>query len=434
MSPKLVARCSGAGAHRPLTVTGLLLDLSLARLLLTVLGVLGAPFRTSARWAASSWHLAQALRRFVLRLLGYMAAAPRSGALQRLGGGIVDVRRWHLAAASLLAATVVSGAVRLVRDLRDEAVQQKRRLLWKMANSRSYFEWGINAAKLDSLEGVDQQQRWSRETRMYDRKLLREKVCHLRKVRAGGVVGDQMFALRADLLRNLGNITNSALHEHFPVIPEPIRDYIEEVKAQLEEVTNSPDLPLEEKAAFLKETRHAFGRTALVLSGGGSLGAFHLGVVKALLEHGMLPRVLAGSSVGSIVCALVSTRTDSELGAMLNGGSLADIDLSFFSSSSAPQFIGQLLSKGTLHDHSVLAKRLRHMLGDLTFMEAFQHTGRVLNVSVTAADTNEPPRLLNYLTAPHVVIWSAVACSSAFPGLFQPQELLARNAAGCVVK
>lgn len=25
------------------------------------------------------------------------------------------------------------------------------------------------------------------------------------------------------------------------------------------------DLPLEEKAAFLKETRHAFGRTALVL-------------------------------------------------------------------------------------------------------------------------------------------------------------------------
>lgn len=60
--------------------------------------------------------------------------------------------------------------------------------------------------------------------------------------------------------------------------------------------------------------------------------------------------------------------------------------------------------------------------------------GRVLNVTVTAADTNEPPRLLNYLTAPHVVIWSAVACSSAFPGLFQAQELLARNAAGQLVK
>ena len=113
----------------------------------------------------------------------------------------------------------------------------------------------------------------------------RDKVAHLRKVRAGGVVEDQLFALRADLLRNLGNITNrcwvlgagcrrdargeaacervfsaplahtllpspphrtvpaptlrSALHEHFPVIPEPIREYIEEVKAQLVEVTHS---------------------------------------------------------------------------------------------------------------------------------------------------------------------------------------------------
>ncbi|KAI3427163.1 hypothetical protein D9Q98_007100 [Chlorella vulgaris] len=432
---KPVARCPRPAGQHSLTVTSLLLDLSLARLFLTLLDtVLGAPFRTSARWASTAWHLALALRRFLLRLLGYMAAPPRAAALRQLGAGFLEMRRWHLAAAGLLMASVASGALRWLRESRDEAVQQKRRLLWRMAASRSYFEWSIHAAKLDSLEGVDQQQRWGRETRMYDRKLLREKVAHLRKVRAGGVVGDQMFALRADLLRNLGNITNSALHEHFPVIPEPIREYIEEVKAQLEEVANSPDLPLEEKAAFLKETRHAFGRTALVLSGGGSLGAFHLGVVKALLEHGMLPRVLAGSSVGSVVCALVSTRTDSELAAMLATSQLAEFDLSFFSSATAPQLVGHLLARDTQQrDHGVLIKRLRSMLGDLTFMQAFQQTGRVLNVSVTAADTNEPPRLLNYLTAPHVVIWSAVACSSAFPGLHHPQELLARNAVGNLV-
>lgn len=50
-----------------------------------------------------------------------------------------------------------------------------------------------------------------------------------------------------------------------------------------------------------------------------------------------------------------------------------------------------------------------------------------MNVAVCAADTNEPPRVLNYLTAPHVVVWSAVACSSAFPFLFKPQELLCKN-------
>lgn len=73
------------------------------------------------------------------------------------------------------------------------------------------------------------------------------------------------------------------------------------------------------------------------------------------------------------------------------------------------------------------------MLSDVTFLDAYQRTNRFLNVTVTAADTNEPPRMLNYLTAPHVVIWSAVAASSAFPGLFPPQDILARNPAGSFV-
>lgn len=35
-------------------------------------------------------------------------------------------------------------------------------------------------------------------------------------------------------------------------------------------------LDMEEKLSFFRETRHAFGRTALLLSGGGGLGSFHL--------------------------------------------------------------------------------------------------------------------------------------------------------------
>jgi hypothetical protein len=35
-------------------------------------------------------------------------------------------------------------------------------------------------------------------------------------------------------------------------------------------------LEMEEKLSFFRETRHAFGRTALLLSGGGGLGSFHL--------------------------------------------------------------------------------------------------------------------------------------------------------------
>ena len=61
-------------------------------------------------------------------------------------------------------------------------------------------------------------------------------------------------------------------------------------------------------------------------------------------------------------------------------------------------------------------------------------TGRILNVAVCPADTNEPPRVLNYLSAPNVLVWSAVSCSSAFPFLFMPQDLLARNSRGELVK
>lgn len=36
--------------------------------------------------------------------------------------------------------------------------------------------------------------------------------------------------------------------------------------------------------------------------------------------------------------------------------------------------------------------------------------------------------------APNVLIWSAVACSSAFPFLFAPQDLLAKDGRGNIVK
>lgn len=73
-------------------------------------------------------------------------------------------------------------------------------------------------------------------------------------------------------------------------MPQPIWEYTQEVKAHLEYLSNyrGPDLSLEDKLTFLRETRHAFGRTALVLSGGGALGAFHV-VRTSSLSHLFLP-------------------------------------------------------------------------------------------------------------------------------------------------
>jgi TAG lipase/steryl ester hydrolase/phospholipase A2/LPA acyltransferase len=327
----------------------------------------------------------------------------------------------------------------------------------------------------ERLSGGDPAARHALEARLYDRRLLQERLRHLQRVRARADVGDQMFAVRADLLRNLGNMTNPALHQRPLAVPQPIRDYIEEVKVQLRAIAAAPSVPLDDRLAFLRETRHAFGRTALVLSGGGSFGSFHLGVVKALLDASLLPRVVSGSSAGAVVASLICTRTDEELRALFSAlpDGLQGID--FYSSNTAAQILRHLVLKGTLQDHGVLQERLQRLLGEMTFQvsgrrrgggggpeeqpmprrcrvvlfeltaaptatapppspqDAYQRTGRILNVSVSAADTEEPPRLLNYLTAPNVIVWSAVACSSAFPFLFAPQQLLARDARGYVV-
>lgn len=59
-------------------------------------------------------------------------------------------------------------------------------------------------------------------------------------------------------------------------------------------------------------------------------------------------------------------------------------------------------------------------LPSFCLQEAFDRTGRILNVMVAPVNSRAPARLLNYLTAPHVLIWSAALASSAVPGVFEP--------------
>jgi NTE family protein len=47
-------------------------------------------------------------------------------------------------------------------------------------------------------------------------------------------------------------------------------------------------------------------RTALVLQGGGALGAFEFGAARALYENNLMPDVIAGASIGAITAALLA--------------------------------------------------------------------------------------------------------------------------------
>ena len=65
-------------------------------------------------------------------------------------------------------------------------------------------------------------------------------------------------------------------------------------------------MSIEQKLEFFAETRHSYGRTAMLLSGGATFGKFHFGLIKALHEQDLFPRIICGSSVGAIVCSIIS--------------------------------------------------------------------------------------------------------------------------------
>jgi hypothetical protein len=69
----------------------------------------------------------------------------------------------------------------------------------------------------------------------------------------------------------------------------------------------------------------------------------------------------------------------------------------------------------------------------MTFKEAYERTGRILNVSCVPADPHSPTILCNYLTSPDCVIWSAVLASAAVPGILNPVVLMMKTPDGALV-
>src|SRR5690348_9710056 len=67
-------------------------------------------------------------------------------------------------------------------------------------------------------------------------------------------------------------------------------------------VTSS--LPPTQAYDFCVNARRQYGRTALLLSGGATLGLVHAGVVKVLWHERLLPRIINGSSGGAIIASI----------------------------------------------------------------------------------------------------------------------------------
>ena len=295
----------------------------------------------------------------------------------------------------------------------------------KLARATNYEEWYASALELDQLEKVDHW-REVNESPDYDHRLIASRVQLLRKLCRQQDFDLMMFRLREELHGNLGNMANPALYQHARTgTKKLINEYLDEVSAALNLLcdSNVKSLPPMRKRRFLKRTARSFGRSALLLSGGASLGLFHLGVIEELEAQGIMPRVITGSSAGAIIAAIVATHTDAELEQMLKP---SEVDFEWCRMFGVYDL---MKGKGVL-DQKLLQKSINRNIPEMTFLEAYQHTNRILNITVSPADSHQFPRLLNYLTAPNVLIRRAALASAAIPGLFRPVQLRAKNFAG----
>ena len=174
-------------------------------------------------------------------------------------------------------------------------------------------------------------------------------------------------------------------------------------------------ISLEDKRLGFKLYSKNYGRTAFCLSGGAGFGYYHLGVIRELLDRRLLPPIITGTSAGALMGAIVCTRTDEELQQVLVPELANKIK---FVHDSLIAHIARYATTGAFFDSDHWCRlALWFCRGSLTFKEAYERTGRVFNVSVVPHDPHSPPKLLNYITAPNCVIWSAIMASAAIPGV-----------------
>ncbi|KAK8089368.1 hypothetical protein PG997_004329 [Apiospora hydei] len=184
----------------------------------------------------------------------------------------------------------------------------------------------------------------------------------------------------------------------------------------------------EQKRTLFKHLHANYGRTALCLSGGATFAYYHFGVVKALLEADLIPEVITGTSGGALVAALVATRTNEELKQLLIPALAYKIKAC---SEPLSTWLPRWWRTGARFDSVDWARQCSWWAhGSMTFREAYERTGRILNVSCVPADPHSPTILCNYLTSPDCVIWSAVLASAAVPGILNPVVLMMKNQDG----
>jgi TAG lipase / lysophosphatidylethanolamine acyltransferase len=318
-------------------------------------------------------------------------------------------------------------------------------------SAETYEQWHNLQAQIDRLLRLDIW-RQQNDSKYYDWLKISQQKREIERCQVNGDILNLCGMLRMHPVRNLYNILSPRLYTKAHAGTKLlIEDYIHQVQRCVSDLAAisgaQAGFNSQTKMELFHDTSHAFGRSTLVLQGGSAFSMCHIGVVKALHLRGLLPRIITGTATGALVAALVGVHTDDELLEVLTGKA---IDLSAFQRSrmrrrkladdapagtkwfqAARRRSLRFLRTGHFFDIKVLEECASSNLGEITFEEAYAKTGRVLSITVALPNEVGIPQLLNYITAPHVLIWSAVVASTATSKtLYAPVQLYCKNETG----
>lgn len=300
-----------------------------------------------------------------------------------------------------------------------------KKLQSQLGKAQHYEEWKAIAEELDELTLRNV---WKNNiaSDIYNYELLSDRLQELKNYRQQQDTKALARALREGLHHDLGNMGDIRLYQQsYFGTKVLIEDYVSVVSESLNYLAKEhvEGMNAARKLDFFKDILLSFGRPALLLSGGASLGAFHIGVVKALWEQDLLPQVINGSSSGAIVAAALGTHTDEELPALFDPQTHTKKAWRW-------QGLWSGLKGQGVMDQKQLQDYIRSFVGEYTMQEAYERTGRSINISVSPVQHHQKPRLLSGYTSPYLLMWSAALASSAVPGIFPPVKLLKKDADG----
>ena len=297
----------------------------------------------------------------------------------------------------------------------------------QMEQAGSYQEWSEAAQQHDEISG---RKRWRGvdKTNQYDYAQIRLRLDKLRYLRARQDYQGLLFTLNEGIHGNLGGMGRHSLYSRAKFGTKTlIEQYIDEIDDSLQFLAelDTKAITTQQKLDFFYRANICFGRSALMLSGGGVLGFYHMGVVKTLLNEDLLPRVISGSSAGSLVAAVIGTHTEEELEYFYDPANVVS-EAEQEASALSKMFFGA----NPRIDVGDLEKMVARMVPDLTFEEAYEKTGRQISITIAPAELHQQSRLLNAITSPNVYVRAAVMASCAVPGVFPPVMLMAKNQHG----